>query len=68
MTRGRFSRQVQIVSRAGELGDIPRMTASVCQTVLRDSVFPRTFETYPWMEQQLSWPILVGEGTNGSEQ
>ncbi len=56
MTRGRFSRQVQVVSRAGELGDIPRRTASVCQTVLRDTIFPRTFESYPWMEQQLGWP------------
>jgi DNA-binding transcriptional LysR family regulator len=68
MTRGRFSRQVQVVSRAGELGDIPRMTASVCQTILRDTVFPRTFATYPWMEQQLSWPILAGEGANGGER
>ena len=60
MTRGRFSRQVQVVSRAGELGDIPRLTASVCQAVLRDTVFPRTFENYPWMEQQLSWPTVAG--------
>lgn len=60
MTRGRFSRQVQVVSRAGELGDIPRLTASVCQAVLRDTVFPRTFENYPWMEQQLSWPAVAG--------
>jgi DNA-binding transcriptional LysR family regulator len=67
MTRGRFSRQIQVVSRAGELGDIPRLTASLCQTVLRDTVFPRTFANYPWMEQQLSWPMVAGEGTNGGE-
>ena len=67
MTRGRFSRQVQVVSRAGELGDIPRLTASVCQTVLRDTILPRTFENYPWMEQQLSWPTVAGAGADVGE-
>jgi DNA-binding transcriptional LysR family regulator len=56
MTRGRFSRQVKIVSRAGELGYIPSLTASLCQKVLRDEVFPRTIGSFPWMEQQLAWP------------
>jgi DNA-binding transcriptional LysR family regulator len=62
MTRGRFSRQVQIVSRAGELGDIPRLTASLCQKVLRDDIFARTIWSFPWIAQQLSWP--VGADTN----
>lgn len=58
MSRGRFSRQVQIVSRAGELGDIPRTTATLCQRVLHAEAFARTIESFPWIEQQLVWPTL----------
>ncbi len=59
MSRGRFSRQVQIVSRAGELGDIPQTTAALCQRILRDHAFARTIERFPWIEQQLVWPPAV---------
>lgn len=64
MTRGRFSRQVQVVSRAGELGDIPQMTAALCQKVLRDNVFSRAIERFGWLEQQLSWPDTGGAVAN----
>lgn len=60
MSRGRFSRQVQIVSRAGELGDIPRITSALCQRVLRNDAFARTIERFPWIEQQLVWPVAIG--------
>jgi DNA-binding transcriptional LysR family regulator len=64
MTRGRFSRQVQVVSRAGELGDIPQLTAALCQKVLRDGVFSRTIERFPWLEQELGWPMTGGTAAN----
>jgi DNA-binding transcriptional LysR family regulator len=60
MTRGRFSRQAQVVARAGELGDIPRLTASVCQATLRGGVFAQTIDRFPWIEQQLAWPEPPG--------
>jgi DNA-binding transcriptional LysR family regulator len=60
MTRGRFSRQVQVVSRAGELGDLPQIIASLCQSRLRNTIFTRTIERFPWMEQQLGWPMAAG--------
>ncbi len=60
MARGRFSRQVQIVSRAGELGDIPQTTAALCQRVLRGDAFARTIERFPWIAQQLAWPTAIG--------
>jgi DNA-binding transcriptional LysR family regulator len=56
MTRGRFSRHVQVVSRAGELGGLPHATAALCQKVLSDDVFSRTIERFPWIAQQLEWP------------
>jgi DNA-binding transcriptional LysR family regulator len=60
MTRGRFSRSVQVVARAGELGDIPALTATLCQEALRDKTFPPLISEYPWMEQQLVWPNASG--------
>ena len=52
MTRGRFARQVQIVSRAGELGDIPKLAASRCSREIREVIMPPLIQTYPWMAEQ----------------
>jgi DNA-binding transcriptional LysR family regulator len=54
--RGRFSRQVKVVARAGELGDIPMVTAALCQRELRGRAFSQTIDSFPWIEQQLIWP------------
>lgn len=65
MTRGRFARQVQVVARAGELGNIPKLTAAVCQRVLRETTFSRVTSEYPWIEEYLKWPsatVGVDEG------
>lgn len=62
MTRGRFSRAVQVVARIDELGDIPMLTAALCQQVLREKTFPPLIAEYPWISQQLSWPATTFEG------
>ena len=62
MTRGRFSRAVQVVARTNELGDIPQITAALCQSVLQEKTFPPLIKEYPWMEQQLVWPNPSNEG------
>ncbi len=62
MTRGRFSRSVQVVARIDELGDIPSLTAALCQQVLQEKIFPPLIEAYPWMAQQLAWPSAAVEG------
>jgi DNA-binding transcriptional LysR family regulator len=58
MKRGRFARQVQIVSRAGELGDIPKLTAALCMHTLREETMPPLIAAYPWMAEELSWPAM----------
>jgi hypothetical protein len=63
MTRGRFSRAIQVVARTNELGDIPGLTAALCQQVLREKTFPPLIAEYPWMQQQLTWPT-VSSGAN----
>ena len=56
MTRGRFARQVQIVARSGELGELPRKTAQLATNILRDQTFPPIITQFPWMAEQLVWP------------
>lgn len=59
ITRGRFLRQVKIVARAGELGDIPAATAALCQRELRHKAFAQTIDSFPWIERQLMWPEQI---------
>ena len=51
MQKGRFSRRIEVVSRIGELGDLPDRTVEVAQDVLRTETFPLLFERLPWLEQ-----------------
>ena len=62
MTRGRFSRAIQVVARIDELGDIPSLTAALCQQILQEQTFPPLIDEYPWMAQQLAWPSASVEG------
>lgn len=55
MPRGRFSRMVQVVSRAGELGTLPQEMAQVCARELREVTFPPLFEQIPWLREQITW-------------
>ncbi len=55
MTRGRFSRMVQVVARAGELGELPGQMARLCARELRETTFPPLIDRYPWLAQQLVW-------------
>ena len=55
MPRGRFARTVQVVARAGELGDLPAQVAKLCSRELREATFPPLIERYPWLAEQLTW-------------
>jgi DNA-binding transcriptional LysR family regulator len=55
MPRGQFSRLVQVVARAGELGSLPGDIASLATQVLRETTVPPLVAAFPWLAQQLSW-------------
>ncbi len=55
MPRGRFARTVQVVSRAGELGDLPQRVAQVCSKQLKEVTFPPLIQQMPWLEEQITW-------------
>ena len=56
MPRGRFARQVQVVARAGELGDLPRSIAVLATGVLKELSIPPLIDAYPWLADHLIWP------------
>jgi DNA-binding transcriptional LysR family regulator len=56
MPRSRFARQVQVVARSGELGDLPGNIAALATSILKDETFPPLIEAYPWFAEQLIWP------------
>ena len=55
MPRGRFSRTVQVVSRAGELGALPQQVAQVSSRQLKEVTFPLLIQQMPWLEEQITW-------------
>jgi hypothetical protein len=55
MPRGQFSRKIQLVSRTGDLGDLPESTALFVQKYLREQAFPPLVERFPWLEPSLVW-------------
>jgi DNA-binding transcriptional LysR family regulator len=63
MTRGRFSRKVQVVARASELGNLPDRIARLSTAVLREQTFPPLIADHPWMADQLAWPVMQEAGS-----
>jgi DNA-binding transcriptional LysR family regulator len=59
MPRGQFARQVQVVARSGELGDLPQRIAALATHVLREETFLPLIEAYPWFTDHLTWPALA---------
>ena len=55
MPRGRFSRTVQVVARAGELGALPQEVARLCASELKAVTFPPLIAQMPWLEEQITW-------------
>ena len=50
LPRAQFSRRIQVVSRAGELGDLAMRTAALAGTVIREQSLPTVLEQLPWAE------------------
>ena len=55
LPRGRFSRTVQVVARAGELGNLPQEVAKICAKELKEVTFPPLIQQMPWLEEQITW-------------
>jgi hypothetical protein len=47
-----FTRQLHLITRAGEYGDLPRQLAAVACTVLGDHCVPEMRKLVPWLRNQ----------------
>lgn len=56
LTSGAFSRTLQLVSRAGELGPVPERVASAARRILREEVLSGLFVRLPFVKPLVSWP------------
>ena len=48
-----FTRQLHLITRAGEYGDLPRRVAEVACNVLRDQCLPDMRKLVPWLRNQI---------------
>lgn len=55
LSKGGFSRRIEVVARSGEMGDLPALTAQLAQDVLREQTFPPLIEALPWVEPLIEW-------------
>ncbi|MEM7567116.1 MAG: LysR family transcriptional regulator [Pseudomonadota bacterium] len=56
LMRGRFSRTIKLVARAGELGELPERVAATSQTILRERAMAPLCTRVSWLEKLLIWP------------
>lgn len=54
--RGRFSREISLVARKGELGDLPATIAGKSRVILKDRKLPDLFRELNWIEPLIRWP------------
>ncbi|MFY7838113.1 MAG: LysR substrate-binding domain-containing protein [Novosphingobium sp.] len=55
LRKGHFSRRIEVISRAGELGDLAECTTKLAQSVLQEQTFPPLTESLPWVEELIRW-------------
>lgn len=48
-----FTRQLHLITRAGEYGDLPRRVADIACTVMRDQCVPEMRKLVPWLRNQI---------------
>ena len=55
ITKGRFSRKIQLISRSGGFEKTATLVAEKSQEILRKQLFPELFKQIPWLEETLEW-------------
>ena len=55
MTTGKFRRQICLIARKQEFGDLPQAIAKTADQILRTHAFPKLYEHLPWIENELEW-------------
>lgn len=54
LPRGQFSRRIDVISRAGELGELPEQVTQLARDVIWNTSFPLVMEMVPWLEDLIA--------------
>lgn len=55
ITKGSFSRQFDLLTREGTLGEIPQELAKEARKLLKEECVPVLFDQVPWLEDKFKW-------------
>lgn len=52
---GKFRREISLVTRGHEFGSLPKTIARTAQKILKDHAFPKLFNQFNWIEEEIKW-------------
>lgn len=55
LTSGKFRREISLIARKHEFGDLPATIASTAQNILKQHAFPKLYRNLPWIENEIEW-------------
>ena len=58
MKNGKFRREISLIARKHEFGDLPATIAITAQNILKNHAFPKLYNTLPWVEKEIEWLSL----------
>ena len=58
MKNGKFRREISLIARKHEFGDLPATIAIKAQNILKNHAFPKLYNTLPWVEKEIEWLSL----------
>lgn len=61
MKTGKFRREISLIARKNEFGELPAMIASTAQNILKEHAFPKLYNKIPWIEDEINWPLMLKE-------
>jgi hypothetical protein len=56
MLHAQFRRQLRLVARRGEFGDLPRLIAAEARRFLQEESIQPLIKALPWIEHKMIWP------------
>jgi DNA-binding transcriptional LysR family regulator len=58
MKTGKFRREISLIARKHEFGDLPATIAFTAQNILKEHAFPKLYNKLNWIEEEIKWSAL----------
>lgn len=59
MKTAKFRREISLIARNQEFGDLPHAIASTAQTILKEHAFPKLYKYFDWIEEEIKWAQMT---------